>query len=197
MTGRAKTALVGLLPVMIVILAGCETVDDLTTSITAKPPPCPRTTILSGASTVTKFKEGPGRDLIDVVSEGEILGFSGGCKYDIDDETGDGVLTVEISAKIAVKRGPADRSRKAALDYFVGITDKEQSVLNKEPFRIEVEFPGNRTVVKYIEDDPPVVLEIPLRGGQIGEDFKIIIGFQLSAEELEFNRHKINTGQAR
>ena len=50
---------------------------------------------------------------------------------------------------------------------------------------------GNRTRLVY--EDQPVVLSIPLKAGAIGPDFLVYVGFQLSPEELQYNRQKLST----
>ncbi|HEB80205.1 MAG TPA: hypothetical protein ENI79_07015 [Rhodospirillales bacterium] len=189
-----RTFLAGLFAGLILVLGACDTFSSA-----VPPPPCPRPAIYAETANVTKFREGPGRDLIDVVAEGKIIGFSGGCNYDFDEETGEGVLTVEISVDFEAHRGTANKDRKAKFDYFISVTDQNHNVLSKGVFDVDIEFPGNRTRAGYTDDDPPVNLEIPLQKGQIGEDFNILIGFQLSNDELTFNRRqrKISVGPSK
>ena len=87
---------------------------------------------------------------------------------------------------IGAQRGAADRERRATFTYFIAVTDQKKTVLNKNAFDAKVEFPGNRSRVTLT--DAAVNLNIPLKAGQSGSDFQIIVGFQMSREEMEFNR---------
>lgn len=165
------------------------------------PPPCPTIRILADAATVTKFREGPGNDLTDIVFEGEITDYNGQCTYDVDSDTGAGTLELELAIRIGAVEGPANSEGRATFDYFVTVIDvtaidSQQTVLNKRRFEIlnkrrfhtGIEFPGNRTRLVY--EDQPVVVIIFLTAGAIGSDFLIYVGFQLSREELQFNRRR-------
>lgn len=166
------------------LLAGACTVFE-----SAPPPPCPEVVQVEGASNITKFVDGPGRDLIDVLFEGGINDATGLCEYDVDDETGAGTLAVEMTVALDLGRGPANRDRRAQVGYFIAITDTERNILNKQNFQGSVEFPGNKTKLVWL--DEPVYLSIPLKGGQTGRDFLIFVGFDVSEEELRFNRERI------
>ena len=150
------------------------------------PPPCPRVSILGDAATLTKFRPGPGRDLTDVLYEGVVTGVTGRCAYANDGKRANRALSIKVALVIEAARGPANRDGRAAFPYFVGITDSSRNVLNKERFNVRVVFPGNRT--RLVITDDPVNLEIPVKAGQSGRDFTIFVGFQLSREDLEYNR---------
>ncbi len=159
------------------------------------PPPCPAISVLEEAASLTRFVEGPGRDLIDVLVEEKVSDAAGTCEYDVDDDTGVGTLNVEMMVAFELNRGPANRDRKAEIGYFVAITDTERNILNKQSFKGTVEFPGNRN--RLIWTDEPVFLNIPLKAKQTGRNFKIFIGLDLTEEQLQFNRQKIRDRQGR
>ncbi len=150
------------------------------------PPPSPRISILGDAATLTRFRPGPGRDLTDVLYEGVVTGVTGSCAYANDGKRANGALSMKIALVIKAARGPANRDGRAAFPYFVGITDSSRNVLNKQRFSVTVVFPGNRA--RLVVTDNPVALEIPVKAGQSAQDFEIFVGFQLSLEELEYNR---------
>jgi hypothetical protein len=152
---------------------------------------CPTINILADAASTTLFRDGQGRDIIDVTHKGEIRDIlATECGYDFDKDIGGGLLTVNFSLMIGAEIGPAADSRKMAFDYFVSITDEQLKILQKEFFRFPVEFSGNRTHV--LAEDEKITLDIPLTAEQDGRQFKIFIGFQLSQEQLEYNRrHRV------
>ena len=181
--------IVGLAAVLLA-LAGCGVYDSMRESIFGeqRPPPCPRVLVLPDGATVTKFRAGPGRDLIDVLYQGRVVDILSSCEHDVDDDIGEGTLTVELEVVIGAERGPADRDRSAAFSYFVAVADTSRAVLNKKSFSASVPFPGNLSRVTLT--DRPVILGIPLKVGQNGSNFEIVVGFQMSRQELEFNRRR-------
>jgi hypothetical protein len=155
------------------------------------PPPCPRISILGAAATLSKFRPGPGRDLIDVLYEGVLTNVTGSCAYADGGKRANRTLSMEVALVVTAARGPANRDGRATFPYFVGITDSSRNVLNKQRFSVTVTFPGNRN--RLVITDNPVTLEIPVKAGQGGQDFQIFVGFQLSREELEYNRRARGT----
>lgn len=176
------------------VLAGCTVYQGLEEKIIGKALPCPRVSILADAATVTRFKEGLGRDLIDVDFKGALTGFRGSCGYDIDEDTDSGTLSLDLAVVMNLERGPANKGREIGFEYFISVTDSSKKVLNKEIFDVKVTFPGNQTVLTWSEDpDDPVILTIPLKAGERGQDFIIFVGFQLSPEEYQYNLRRGRT----
>ena len=162
-----------------------------------EPPPCPPISVLAEGAQLVRFAVGAGRDLIDVDFEGRVADALAGCEYDIDDETETGTLTVEINPIFEVTRGPANRDRTAVFEYFVGLVEHrtDSPVIHSRPrFDVTVEFPGNQTVVQYVEDTP-VTIVVPLAAGQSGSDFEVFLGLQLSRDELDYNRRRRQTNR--
>lgn len=166
--------------IAVLALSACEAMKS------TPPPPCPEVSVLSDAATLTKFVEGRGRDLTDVLYEAKLVDAVGACDYDVEKKTGEGTLAVEMAVSMEMARGPANRDGKAPVNYFVAVVGKDRAVLNKQDFTGTVEFTGNRTQLRWT--DEPVYLSIPLKKGQAGRDFRIYVGYDLSEEELEFNR---------
>lgn len=179
---------------LILVLAGCTVYQDLEESVIGKAPDCPNVKVLPEAATITRFKEGVGRDLIDVEFKGEITGFQGSCGEDRDEDTDSGTMSIDLAVAMYLERGPANRSREIGFNYFISVTDSSKNVLNKNIFGVKVTFPGNLTVLKWSEDpDDPVILNIPLKTGERGRDFIIFVGFQLTPEEYQYNRRQSRT----
>ncbi len=149
-------------------------------------PPCPNVAVIADTSVVTKFQPGLGRDLTDVILEARITDFDGFCDSDVDEGEG-GEVQVEMRLMIEIERGPANAERRGAFEYFVAIGDSERNILAKEVFATEVAFEGNRSRMTTVEE---LVQTIPLRPGEFGGDYSIYVGFQLSEDELRYNRRK-------
>lgn len=169
------------------LLSSCDSLGSMTES--GAPPPCPPVSSLGEAARITRFVDGPGRDLIDIDFTGRLMKLSGKCFYEWNGDTGGGVVRVEIKPEFKIERGAANRTRTAEFSYFVSIMDDHGNVLSKQNFPYTAKYWKNKTIVKDV--DKPVELSIPFTSGQDGQDFNIYVGFQLTAEELDYNRGKI------
>lgn len=145
------------------------------------PPVCPDVVILSDASRITKFRDGPGRAPDDVEVEAEIIGFKGECKR--VKQGAEVTLAVSMSAK----RGPADTDGAAELAYFVAIPDYFPSPQAKAVFDTRLQFPADTGTLRHVDGE--VVMTIPQPEGQAAAK-EVYLGFQLSDEQLRFNRDK-------
>ncbi len=143
--------------------------------------PCPQAGILPEAATLTKFRPGPGRDLTDVLFEARLTNVATICKYDSKG------VKVDMRLALVVERGPADRSRKAEFEYFVALPKFHPAPQGKEAFLMTAEFPGGQRRVRLGDE---VELRIPLQAGLSAADYRIVVGFQLTKDELEFNRRR-------
>jgi hypothetical protein len=171
---------IGLAALAVFALAACETDKR-------PPPPCPDIVIVKDASDLTLFREGPGRDLTDVVLEAQIVEFRGFCETDLDDDTGTGEVVVEMELILSATRGPANTTRDGSMRYFVAIADSEENILAREEFDTAVAFEGNRNRVAFLEE---LTQTIPLKRGELGDAYNIFIGFQLSDDQLRYNLQK-------
>ncbi|MDX1402384.1 MAG: hypothetical protein R3245_10710, partial [Kiloniellales bacterium] len=130
------------------------------------------------SSKIVRFK-GEGRDLTDVLFETQIAGRTIECERDDD------VIEMTMLVSLKVGRGPADESRRAGFSYFVAVARSDGEILAREEFPVEVDLPGNQTLVEKIDEVEP---EIPLKPGETGSEYGIFIGFALSPAEYEYNR---------
>ena len=140
--------------------------------------PCPQAVVLSDAGRQVKFN-GAGRDLTDVLFEATIETGRLVCEYD------ENLLDVSLQVQIFASRGPANSDRLANLNYFVAVASTGETVLARESFDIAIPFPGNRTRISALEEIGQV---ISLPEGTDGGYYRIYIGFDLTPEELEYNR---------
>jgi len=140
---------------------------------------CPAASILGNAERVAQFKQGSGRDLIDVMFQAEIGKLNMSCRYL------KGRVVTDISFELIAERGPAARSHTGEFDYFVAISDAKGRVLAKENFHSKIAFPENRRSAGILEE---IEQSIPLRKDEDGGGYEILVGFQLTEEQMKFNR---------
>lgn len=158
------------------VLAACSS-GPFTKSVPQYP--CPKVLILGDAGTLVRFKPGPGRDITDIQFEARIVNFIGGCLYKKDG------VDVGLNITIAVERGAAATGSAIEFDYFVAIPDFLPKPEGKRVLNVKGEFPGSRPRLFYQDE---VDLFIPLSDGATGPRKEIILGFQLSPAEVEYNR---------
>ena len=157
-------------------VAGCETVDERKRAL-----PCPNFLLLGHAEGMTKFSDGPGRDVTDVNFRTNITNFLGSC-----DHTASGI-EAELFVDITVERGPANRSHEASFEYFVAIPRFHPAPAGKKILPITVTFEENKKWLVYRDQ---ISIEIPLGNKEVAAKYDVYLGFQLGAAQLEFNRRR-------
>lgn len=140
---------------------------------------CPRVSLLNEAVTMTRYKDGPGRDLIDVLYEAKVHDVNWTCKF-LDNR-----MRVEAAIDIVAQRGPASKGGNAQVPFFVAIIDSAQKIVAKKTFSSEVEFRGGRRRAGVREEIEQTVF---LKKGESGTDYEIIVGLQLTEQQLKQNR---------
>jgi hypothetical protein len=148
---------------------------------TAKQFPCPAVGMPRETATLTRFREGPGRDLTDVIYEAGVADVKMACTY-----TSKGV-DIELGVVLSAERGPANASRTATVPYYVAIIDPQRNILAKEVFTSTLTFQPNVSRATNIDETQET---IPLPKGKSAERYGIVLGMQLTPEEVEYNRNK-------
>ena len=179
-------------------LAACETMDGAYNNVSqlwANPVvlACPTSKIIAEAARRIEFRSGKGRDLTDILSESVIDDVRLACVTKIDRTTRKGIMEVELIVVFGAKRGPADKSRRALLPYFISVTDLKRNVLYREEFKITVAFEGNQSTVQFI--GTPIKLELPLSKKIKSTDYLIFAGFKLTRAQVDRNRRKKGRGR--
>jgi hypothetical protein len=164
----------GLGVALVLVLSGCSIFGS------EAEPVCPRVSILKEAAQITQFRPGPGRDLSDILFRGKLGGFQAECDYD------DGELLVDLGLLFLAERGTADRSRVGVFEYFVAVADASGTVIEKKRFSARVEFPENVSRASFVEELS--LRDIRVAAPEDGEMYSVFAGFQLSDEQLDYNR---------
>jgi hypothetical protein len=168
----------GLLPAL--LLAGCGYED---TSRFA--PECPRVAVLADAADVTEFRPSAagGHDLTDMVLDGRITGLSGKCA-----RASETLLSTHVVLSMSFSRGPGAVAREVDVPYFLGVFEGDSDILDKKIFPVHVVFPPN--VDRVVLDTQDVELTLPISHVKSGAVYTVRAGFQLSPEQLAFNRRR-------
>jgi len=151
--------------------------------LTEFPPSCARVAMLGDAAQLVRYRPGaPGEDLTDLMLEGRVAGFKGGCARE-DKDTVRTVLTIELQ----LARGPALGGRDAAVPYFVAVRDGDR-IRDKQVYNLRVRFPENQDQIHIVSDE--ITMLMPVNKEKSAASYDVLIGFQLTPEELEANRRR-------
>lgn len=155
------------------LAAGCE-------SNTPNPAPCPEIAVLQDASRLVEF-DGPAA-AENVAYSGEILFATGTCRYYEDKP-----ITVRATVEMAFGRGPRGEEARKTFNYFVAVTRRNSVVIDKKVFPVNVRFGGDTVRVDVTESISKIV--IPRKNERVsGTNFEILVGLEMTADQLEFNR---------
>lgn len=141
--------------------------------------PCPYVKILYEGARYVEMTEG--RPSLQTVGyTGEIEGVVSDCGYQSDEP-----ITVEMRTLFNLGRGPQAQGDARTYRYWVAVTERNRAVLAKEYFDLPVNFEGQQTA--SITQDQTIV--IPRSSATVsGDNFEILIGFEVTPEMAEFNR---------
>lgn len=166
------------LPLLGLALAACSA-----PKLTEFAPSCPRVVVRADAADITRYRAGSGgRDLTDLVLDGRITGFKGGCARE-DRDTVKTVLEVDM----VLARGPATQGRVLHAAYFVAVVEEGQ-IRDKQVFPVRVELRENQDQARLSSGEITMMMRVSKEKSAAAYD--VIVGFQLSPEELETNRRR-------
>ena len=157
-----------------VALAGCQ--RDFV-------PPCPPVRVDNATASLTKFKDGPGRDVTDIEYQAEILGYKGQCKYSKD------AVEVTFDVDFAVTGGPASKGGSTPLYYFVAIPQFFPNDPGKRILEVIHKLP-EKAGQRETFTESGVYVKIPLKKDEAGASYDVYVGFQPDNEQLEYNRSR-------
>lgn len=177
-------------------LAGCRSTKEVLNigeAAEANPGPCPRAFALYDASRIVEFRGGQER-FANVGFTGEFQKVRSLCRY-----YGATPIEGDLEMDVSFGRGPAAEGQSTATyEYFVAVTRKNIGVINKQTFPIQVTFPAGADRVTLTERIDKIVIP-RAKEGTSGENFEIIVGFELTEAQRAFNaegkRFRVSAGQ--
>ena len=171
---RVLRAFLPLTPLLLLVLTACADLLDA-----GPKEPCPRLSILRDAAQATYFLEGAGQDLRDVQYQARFGTVERECKIK------QGEVVTWTAIEIVAARGAPASKTTDGFAFFVAVVDPAEKILAKEVFVTPLEFDRDQrssVVVEKIEQ------RFTLRSGERAVQYSILIGFQLSREQLKYNR---------
>jgi hypothetical protein len=143
--------------------------------------PCPFVKVLYDAARYVELKDN--KETLSAVGwTGEIEGIKSTCEY-----KGREPIKLQTAIKFSLGRGPQAQGASKDYRYWVAVTLRNQSVINKQYFDIVGEFkPGQDRIVVV---DTLKGITIPRADSTVtGSQFEVLVGFDVTPEMAEFNR---------
>jgi hypothetical protein len=153
--------------------------------------PCPFVKVLYDAARYMEFKDNKEASA-DVRYTGEIEGVSSTCEY-----TGADPIKVKMLVLFSFGRGPQADSAHKTYRYWVAVTQRNRQVITKDYFDLPVSFPTGQDRTSKTDTVKEIV--IPRAAATVsGENFEILVGFDVTPEMADFNRQgkrfRVNAG---
>jgi len=171
--GRGVSALAAL--GVTVLVAGCGgSSGERAVAMT-----CPRIVPASATDTIAVMRPG-GHEMKDILVGGKILDASTTCK-----RVRDGGMDVFTEIHFYAKRADV-RTPDTVLPYFVALLDPQQQVIAQEGFQLPVKFYPGEAERRFPAED--ITINLPVKNVATGSAYTIVVGFQLTPDQLAFNR---------
>ena len=168
-----RPASLGLLLVAgLAALSGCATQQGI----------CPRVAIVDRLSTLVRFAPGAAETPNNIMFTAEITNIVVTCEYIGQSRNLPKAIEADTVSTVIVRRGPAMRGSRARFKYFVLITDRRGTILNKKVYSASVSV-GSRPARYSAESSQ----NYDMRRGGSGLRFETWIGFQLTERERRYN----------
>lgn len=144
--------------------------------------PCPLMGVLYDSSRLVKFASANSQRYANIEFTGEMQGVRGLCRYVEADP-----ITMNLEIDMAFGRGPAATADRQTYRYWVAVTRRGRAPIEKAYFDVDVRWDRGESVVTRTESIERIV--IPRATPETsGENFEILVGFELTPEQLQFNR---------
>ncbi|MEQ1709289.1 MAG: Tat pathway signal sequence domain protein [Terricaulis sp.] len=144
--------------------------------------PCPLMGVLYDNARIVDFAAPNNQRYANIEFTGEMQGVRGLCRY-VDSNP----IAMSIEIDMALGRGPASTSDRQTYRYWVAVTRRGRAPIEKAYFDVDVRFARNEVVATRTEQIEHIV--IPRANADTsGENFEILVGFELTPEQLQFNR---------
>jgi hypothetical protein len=143
--------------------------------------PCPYVKVLYDAARYVELKDGVEKSEA-VGWTGEIQNVRSTCAY-----KGQEPIRVQVGVNFAFGRGPLAKGVSKTYRYWVAVTERNRSVIDKKDFEVVAEFKPNQDRIQVHDILQGIV--IPRANGKVsGGNFEVLIGFDVTPQMADFNR---------
>ncbi|MDI2090715.1 hypothetical protein [Commensalibacter oyaizuii] len=165
------------------------------------PPACPKVSVVPTASDYYEFADQKA-DISHLVTRASILGVEGSCIDDPKNASKEekknkkkhfqDKIDTTLSVTMQVQRGPAAQERHYRIPYFIA-TFRNGAIVEKKNLIATVDFPDNIDQTRIKSDK--ILFKIPATPARTPDGYELMVGFQLTPEQLSFNRNHFRSVQ--
>jgi len=162
-------------------LAGCTTYSSISAYIRSdKSSVCPDAVILASTSSLPGYNPSTGGDPSSVVYTIAMTNVTTKCSYDKSESTADARTKIFVHAE----RPSGGREATYRVPYFVAVTTNGE-IMDKKTYWMNFAFPSDAAVVDANEVVESTVVKV--EKGKHSYDYHLIVGFQLTKDQLDYN----------
>jgi len=155
--------------------------DNLPLPDVANAGPCPFVKILYDAARYIEFKDGRAASA-NVVFSGELEGVTARCAYKAGEP-----ITVTLLPTFSFGRGPQATTPTRQFQYWVAVTSRDESVIDKQWMSVTPTFTAGKD--RVVAPGETTQITIPRKDDSVsGANFEILVGFEVTPQMAEFNR---------
>lgn len=165
-------------------LGGCGEED---TGLSAFAPACPHFDV-PGSIADRFVYNGKGLDIGNQISHTQILAVNGDCSDGPKDAQHRPLTRVRLSLALQQERGPAATHTSEDVPYFVAVV-QDGKIIDKKTFTDTVRIPPSRDTQRL--NTPLRFIDIPTGKNPQVSPYSMEIGFQLTRDELNYNRQHL------
>lgn len=145
---------------------------------------CPEVSVRPDLAHMVEFTDTTKPSDKTKTSEITITGVDNTCRMENDG------IVMQVDISLSGKTGPKARVKSGdkpsfAYPYFVAVVDQSGMVLSKEIFAASVAYGSSQNQITQGET---IFQTMPVPDSGVGDDFSVVVGFQLSAEQLAYNQ---------
>ncbi|MFV2092052.1 MAG: hypothetical protein ACC634_03105 [Hyphomicrobiales bacterium] len=167
-----------------VAVSGCSSSSFTDTSFfSSEPPPCPSAGTLVDAATITEFARARSTADSNIRYKAEITRSAFDCSVSGNKVSG----TISIVGEVSL--GRRGRAGEITLPLFVAVTIRDAEVVTKRFEVVDVTIPKGQkraNFEKIISN-----FEFNIKTSRKTADYEILVGFNLSPEQVAYNRDQL------
>lgn len=167
-----------------VLLSGCSVTEWAGLSgpgRESKPQNCPGAGAIVPTSSLTTFKPGMTNDPKGEVYRVGVVRVETECTLDADN----GITDSELEIHFKATRPDAGDEAGYRAPYYVAVA-RDAQVLDKKDGWVSFAFPAGETTTEFVETVPST--KITLDNGRKPYEYELIVGMQLTHDQLEYNK---------
>lgn len=149
---------------------------------------CPPVSVRPDLTHVSDFYNPSNSSEDTKISEATITNVQNTCRVE------DGRIIMQVDLSISGKTGPKARVKPSdkpsfAYPYFIAVTDSKGTIVSKDIFAASLSYSANQNEGATTET---IFQNMPIPDTAAGEIFNVVVGFQLTNEQLSYNNAKLS-----